>query len=293
MWSSRSRRQLSTQRSATPFCQGLSKEVRTGLIFMDRTAPGTSNPYFASRSKIRDRGADWNGNASRSSCTIHRLVGWFVTLKCRMRRRSWLMTKKQQSTPNVIVGTVKKSIAAIASRWFRRKASQRLAGSGSLGARFIQREIVLSERSKPSMRSSPWIRGAPQVGFSATIWKINSRTCFGVRLLPTCVRTLEISLQYIRKPVRCQRTTVSGVTTMRACFHPDQNRRTTTQKSLSSRPMLGRRCRRFSTASCCRSTRFSNSRFPRLRNGESVSDPEENEAEHGTEVYQINDWEYC
>jgi hypothetical protein len=34
------------------------------------------------------------------------------------------------------VGTVKRSMAAIASRWFRRKASQRLAGSGSLGARF-------------------------------------------------------------------------------------------------------------------------------------------------------------
>src|SRR5437773_3021430 len=66
---------------------------------------------------------------------------------------------------------VKKSMAAIASRWFRRNASQRLARSGSLGARFIQREIVLSESSKPSMRSSPWIRGAPQVGFSATIRK--------------------------------------------------------------------------------------------------------------------------
>src|SRR5437763_1451789 len=77
--------------------------------------------------------------------------------------------------PNVIVGAVKKSMAAIASRWFRRNASQRLARSGSLGARFIQREIVLSERSKPSMRSSPWIRGAPQVGFSTTIRKINSR----------------------------------------------------------------------------------------------------------------------
>jgi hypothetical protein len=45
-----------------------------------------------------------------------------------------------------------------------------------------------------------------------TIRKINSRTSFGVGLLPTCVRTREISLQYIRKPVRCQRTTVSGVT---------------------------------------------------------------------------------
>src|ERR1700680_245708 len=159
-------------------------------------------------------------------------------------------TKKQQSTSNVIVGTVKKSIAAIASRWFRRKVSQRLARSGSFGVRFIQREMVLSERSKPSMRSSPWIRGAPQVGFSATIRKINSRTSFGVGLLPTCFRTLEINRQYIRKPVRCQRTTVSGVTTRRACFHPDQARRAITQKSLSKGPKLGRGCRRFSATSC-------------------------------------------
>src|ERR1700693_5943724 len=46
--------------------------------------------------------------------------------------------------------------------------------SGSLGARFIQREIVRSETSKPSMRSSPWMRGAPHVEFSTTIRKINS-----------------------------------------------------------------------------------------------------------------------
>src|SRR6266478_10102039 len=43
-----------------------------------------------------------------------------------------------------------------------------------LGARFIQREIVRSETSKPSMRSSPWMRGAPHVEFSTTIRKINS-----------------------------------------------------------------------------------------------------------------------
>ena len=56
------------------------------------------------------------------------------------------------------------------------------------------------------------MRGAPQVGFLATIRKINSRTSFGVCFLPTCVRMLEISLQYKRKPARCQRTPVSGVT---------------------------------------------------------------------------------
>jgi hypothetical protein len=46
--------------------------------------------------------------------------------------------------------TVKKSIAAIASRWFRRKVSQRLARSGSLGALFIQREMVLSTSQRLS-----------------------------------------------------------------------------------------------------------------------------------------------
>src|SRR6202022_3681964 len=96
----------------------LSNEVRTGLTLRDRTAAGTSSPYLASRSKMTNLGADPNGNASRNCWTIHELVGCFVTLKCRMRRRSWLMTKKQSSTPNVIVGTVKKSIAAIASDGF-------------------------------------------------------------------------------------------------------------------------------------------------------------------------------
>ena len=45
-----------------------------------------------------------------------------------------LMTKKQYRMPNVNVGTAKKSIAAMASRWFRRNVSQRFATSGGLGA---------------------------------------------------------------------------------------------------------------------------------------------------------------
>src|ERR1700674_2235663 len=40
-----------------PFCQGLSNEVRTHLIFIDRIAAGTSGPYLASLSKMRNRGA--------------------------------------------------------------------------------------------------------------------------------------------------------------------------------------------------------------------------------------------
>src|SRR5580692_1768213 len=183
-----------------------------------------------------------------------------------------------------MVGTVKKSMAAIASRWFRRKTSQRLARSGSFGARFIQREMVLSERSKPSMRSSPWIRGAPQVGFSAIIRKIKSRTSFGVGLLPTCFRTLEIIRQYIRKPVRCQRTTVSGVTMSRECFQSDQTRRATTQKSLSMRLRVGRGCRRFSVKSCWRKARFEKETSSPAKEADQHAEAEPDEGHHGQDL---------
>ena len=75
------------------------------------------------------------------------------------------------------------------------------------------------------------MRGAPQVGFSATMRKINSRTSLDNLFLPTCFLTFEIMLQYMRNPVRYQRTTVSGLTTMRellprrpkvASEHPEQ-----------------------------------------------------------------------
>ena len=45
--------------------------------------------------------------------------------KRRILRRSWPMIKKPYSTPKLMVGTVRKSIAAMASRWFPRKVSQR------------------------------------------------------------------------------------------------------------------------------------------------------------------------
>ena len=47
---------LSIHRSASPFCQGLRREVLTGRMAIDRTAIGTSRPYLASRSKMRNPG---------------------------------------------------------------------------------------------------------------------------------------------------------------------------------------------------------------------------------------------
>jgi hypothetical protein len=55
----------------------------------------------------------------------------------------------------VSVGTVKKSIAAITSRWLFRKAAQRFADTGLLGTFRIQRKTVLSEMSKLSIFNSP------------------------------------------------------------------------------------------------------------------------------------------
>src|SRR5260221_3069233 len=129
------------------------------------------------------------------------------------------------------------------------------------------------------------MRGAPQVGFSTTIRKINSRTSFGVGFLPTRVPTPEISFQYKRKPARCQRITVSGVTTTRACFQPDQKRLTATQNSLSNglRHRLPRR--RFNAANCWLNARFSRSRLCRnAKEANQHSEAQENESKHGQEL---------
>src|SRR6516225_10194245 len=85
----------------------------------------TSPLNLTSRSRIRYWGARSSAKASRRCCTIQAQEGCSVTLKCRMLRRPWLITKKHYSIRKVAVGTVKKSMAAMASRWFLRKVSQR------------------------------------------------------------------------------------------------------------------------------------------------------------------------
>src|SRR5262249_18293702 len=107
----------------------------------------------------------------------------------------------------------------------------------------------------------PWMRGAPQLGFSVIIWTIRSRTSFDVGFLPTGFRTFEINVQYQRNEARCHRTTVSGVTTTSACFQPGQHRRTSSQNSLSKGLILGRGWRRLSTTSCWRRAKFSRRRL--------------------------------
>jgi hypothetical protein len=85
----------------------------------------------------------------------------------------------------------------------------------------------------------------------------------GIRFRPVTMSTLDGARQYIEEPARCQRATVSGLTTMRASFHPAQNRLARTQKNLSKGRMPGRGCCLWKTVSCCRSTRFSSKRLER------------------------------
>jgi len=164
--------------------------------------------------------------------------------------------KKQYSTPKANVGTPKKSIAAIASRWFFRKVAHLFAGSGSLSAFRIHLETVLSEMSKPSIVSSPCMRGAPQVRFSATMRKISSRNSLLTHFLPALLRCRDSHFQYSLNPVRCQRTTVSGCTRTNTRFHPDQSRHIRTQNNLSAIASFGSGRFSLKTVSCCRRTRL-------------------------------------
>src|SRR5882672_2426117 len=59
------------------------------------------------------------------------------------------------------------------------------------------------------------MRGAPQLGFSATIRKIRARASLLTRFRPPTCLALETHVQYKRNPARCQLTTVLGVTKTR------------------------------------------------------------------------------
>jgi hypothetical protein len=107
------------------------------------------------------------------------------------------------------------------------------------------------------------MRGAPQVGFSATIRKIKARTSLLTRFRPPICLTFETHLQYKRNPALCQFTTVLGETKTRGFLYPDQNVLKATQNSLC-RAVNRRRGRCACRASNCkRRARFSTMRSSR------------------------------
>jgi len=102
-----------------------------------------------------------------------------------------------------------------------------------------------------------------QVGFSATIRKMSSRSSKLIRFLPRRTRCRESRVQYILNPRRCHRTTVSGSTRTSACFHPLHSDCNITQNNRSETAKRGFGCFCFKTEGCCRSMRFSGRRSRR------------------------------
>src|SRR6516225_2300293 len=109
------------------------------------------------------------------------------------------------------------------------------------------------------------MRGAPQVGFSATIRKIRARTSLATPLRPPTRLNLEIHIQYKRNPAPCQFTTVRGVTKTRGFLHPDQNVLNATQNSLCRAVNRVRGRCACKASSCRRRAKFSRARSSRER----------------------------
>ena len=130
-------------------------------------------------------------------------------------------------------GHGEKSIETNCWAWF---SSQE--GAPSLRWRFAASTIylltLLCPMSMPSLSSSPWMRGAPQPGFSRHILRIRSRTSLEMTGRPGFPqRTFQV--QNKRKAARCQATTVSGLTMASAERQSRQRRERQIHNSRSPR----------------------------------------------------------
>jgi hypothetical protein len=109
---------------------------------------------------------------------------------------------------------------------------------------------VRSEISKPRLRSSPWILGAPQPAFSMAMVRITFRISALIFGRPPRVRDRQ--RQYKRKPDRCHRMTLSGFPMARTPDHRGHTCRKVLQKNRSKRVSGGFGRWRLRNAICCR-----------------------------------------
>jgi hypothetical protein len=93
--------------------------------------------------------------------------------------------------------------------------------------------------SMPSFRSSPTMRGDPQVGFACHIMRISSRTSLTMVGRPDLPCWLN-RRQWSRNRCRCQAITVRGWTNARAWWQRGHSRESHTQNSRSAGRSRGR-----------------------------------------------------
>ena len=88
-----------------------------------------------------------------------------------------------------IVGTTNRSMAAMSGAWLRKKVRHPWLG----GPRRLTMYLATLDcaTSNPSLSSSPWMRGAPQSGFSTLIRRINTRSSVSICGRPPCGRDFQ------------------------------------------------------------------------------------------------------
>src|SRR5258708_25788723 len=98
------------------------------------------------------------------------------------------------------------------SAWLRRNVFHPCEGGPLLRAIYLA--TLVWPISMPSLRSSPWILGAPHNGLAMLISRRISNSTVG-----RPQRRRDFQRQYDLKPVRCQRITVSGWTICKRIIH--------------------------------------------------------------------------
>src|SRR5258708_34565130 len=140
------------------------------------------------------------------------------------------------NTWNRMVGTVKKSMDTVLFTWFSMKVRHVCEGGFRRRTRYLL--TLVSPMSMPSLRSSPWMRGAPHRGFSRLILRISLRTSFDTGGRPGWPwRTFQA--QNNRNPLRCQAITVPGLTMQRAERHSAQAPQNQAHRNRSNRFSFG------------------------------------------------------
>ena len=149
------------------------------------------------------------------------------------------------------------------SAWLRRNVFHPCEGGPLLRAIYLA--TLVWPTSMPSLRSSPWILGAPHNGLAPLIWRISWRISTVTAGRPQ--RGFDFHRQYDLNPARCQRITVFGRTIASASYILGNSRQTPPNINRSidtNRSLLG--LARRSTLMCCLSTRISASSAARDRN---------------------------
>src|SRR5260370_26617705 len=166
-----------------------------------------------------------------------------------------------------MVGTVKKSIDTVSFTWFARKV--RHVCEVGFRRRPMYLLTLVSPMSMPSLRSSPWMRGAPQIGFSRLILRISLRISFHTGGRPRWPRRT-FQVQNSRNPLRCHAMTVSGLTMQRAECHSSQTKQNQAHRNRSNRLSFGLFTERCSTPSWWRRAMISSCKAAQVRKTDSV-----------------------